>query len=233
MNVGARIREHRDAAGLRQDQLADLCRVSRQTVSNWERNKTLPDIVSLKLMASEFGTTVDALIGDDVPEISRRADAEARHFLALYLASLAIFCLTTVMNLPSQFGGRAFTEPIWDYLRAVLLGAGLAITVPLWRLQKRHHIIYYGELGRYLEKSLALEESRTSTVAHWALRHLPICNGALILLALLAALAINDMLTPPTALLVTAAAAVFIALGVALDRRRQELPGGVPLPPQR
>ena len=40
MNVGARIREHRDAAGLRQDQLADLCRVSRQTVSHWETEGT-------------------------------------------------------------------------------------------------------------------------------------------------------------------------------------------------
>lgn len=233
MDVGTRIREHREAAGLHQDQLADLCRVSRQTVSNWERNKTLPDIVSLKLIASELGTTVDALIGDDAPKISRRADAEARRFLALYLASLTIFCLTTVMNLPSSFGGQAFAGPLWEYLRAVLLGAGLAITIPIWRLLRRHRIIYYGELGRYLDKNLVLDESRASTAARWALRHLPICNGALILLALLAALAINDMLTLPTALLTTAGAAVFVALGMALDKRRQELPGGVPLPPQR
>ncbi|WP_072372126.1 hypothetical protein [Thermophilibacter mediterraneus] len=100
-------------------------------------------------------------------------------------------------------------------------------------LLRRHHIIYYGELGRYLDKNLALDESRASTAARWALRHLPICNGALILLALLAALAINDMLTLPTALLITAGAAVFVALGMALDKRRRELPGGVPLPPQR
>ena len=233
MDVGTRIREHREAAGLHQDQLADLCRVSRQTISNWERNKTLPDIVSLKLIASELGTTVDALIGDDAPKISRRADAEARRFLALYLASLTLFCLTTVMNLPSSFGGQAFTGPLWEYLRAVLLGAGLAITIPIWRLLRRHHIIYYGELGRYLDKNLVLDESRASTAARWALRHPPICNGALILLALLAALAINDMLTLPTALLITAGAAVFVALGMALDKRRRELPGGVPLPPQR
>ncbi|WP_273394776.1 hypothetical protein, partial [Thermophilibacter mediterraneus] len=88
------------------------------------------------------------------------------------------------------------------------------------------------QLGAVL-KNLALDESRASTAARWALRHLPICNGALILLALLAALAINDMLTLPTALLITAGAAVFVALGMALDKRRRELPGGVPLPPQR
>ena len=121
--------------------------------------------MSLKLIASELGTTVDALIGDDAPKISRRADAEARRFLALYLASLTLFCLTTVMDLPSSFGGQAFTGPLWEYLRAVLLGAGLAITIPIWRLLRRHHIIYYGELGRYLDKNLALDESRASTAA--------------------------------------------------------------------
>ena len=41
MNVGQRIREHREAAGLHQDQLAKLCRVSRQTISNWERKEYL------------------------------------------------------------------------------------------------------------------------------------------------------------------------------------------------
>ena len=68
MNVGQRIREHREAAGLLQDDLAKSCYVSRQTISNWERNRTLPDIESLKRIAGTFGTTVDALIGDDAPE---------------------------------------------------------------------------------------------------------------------------------------------------------------------
>ena len=234
MNVGARIREHRDAARLRQDQLADLCRVSRQTVSNWERNKTLPDIVSLKLMASEFGTTVDALIGDDVPEISRRADAEARRFLALYLTSLVLFCLTSMMNAGSSLGAEgAFDGPAWSYLRAVMLGVALAILVPLWRLQKRHKIRYYGELGRYLSTSLILDGSRASRAARSILRHLPVWNGVLIVMACLAGLYASGVLTPPLALFVIAFGAACVALGIYLDKNRQELPGGVPLPPQR
>lgn len=40
MNVGQRIREHREAAGLLQDDLAKSCYVSRQTISNWERKHT-------------------------------------------------------------------------------------------------------------------------------------------------------------------------------------------------
>ena len=233
MNVGARIREHRDAARLRQDQLADLCRVSRQTVSNWERNKTLPDIVSLKLMASEFGTTVDALIGDDVPEISRRADAEARHFLALYVLELCLMLLSTVMSTGSNWGGQAFKGPVWDYLRAVLLGASLVVLVPYLRLLRRHKIVYVGEIGRYLNKSLILKQSRNTRIAQAILRNIQIWNGVLLSLATLAGIAASGVLTPGLAFCIVAVDGVLIALGVALDRRRQELPGGVPLPPQR
>ena len=111
MDVGTRIREHREAAGMRQDQLAELCHVSRQTIRSWERNKTLPDIVSLKVIAHELGTTVDALIGDDAPEIKRRTDAEARRFLTLYLLNLAFMLASDVMNVGSNWGGHAFDAP--------------------------------------------------------------------------------------------------------------------------
>ena len=40
MDVGTRIREHRETAGLRQDQLAEICGVSRQTISSWETEGT-------------------------------------------------------------------------------------------------------------------------------------------------------------------------------------------------
>lgn len=234
MDVGTRIREHREAAGLRQDQLAELCRVSRQTISNWERNKTLPDIESLKLMAHEFGTTIDALVGDDVPEIAHRADAEARRLLTLYLVSLVLFCLSTMMNMGASFGLEGtFAGPAWGYLRAVMLGVALTVLIPLWRLQKRHKITYYGELGRYLSKSLILKESRATRVARSVLRHLPLWNGALIILASLAGLAAGGMLTLPLALLIVAFEASFIVLGIQLDKNRQQLPGGIPLPPQR
>lgn len=35
MDIGSRIREHRAAAGMKQDELAQACFVSRQTIRNW------------------------------------------------------------------------------------------------------------------------------------------------------------------------------------------------------
>lgn len=235
MDVGTRIREHREAAGMHQDQLAELCQVSRQTISNWERNKTLPDIVSLKVIAHELGTTVDALIGDDVPEISRRMDAEARRILTLYLVSLALYCLTAFLKIGSLFGGEAFDTPILQYLMAVTLGAGLATSIPLWRLIRTHKIVYYGELGRYLDKNLVLNESRTARIARSMLKHLQIWNGALITLAALAGLATSGALSPGSAFAILAVCTAAITWGMRRDKERQRWGGSVnpPLPPQR
>ena len=234
MDVGTRIREHREAAGMRQDQLAELCRVSRQTISNWERNKTLPDVVSLKVMAHELGTTVDALIGDDIPEIRRRADAEARRFLTLYLLNLAFMLASGVMNMESNWGGHAFDAPAWGCLRAALLGAWLVVLVPYVRLLRRNKFVYYGEIGRCLDKSLVLEESRATRVSRSMLRHLQVWNGVLATLAVLAGLVAGGVLTPGMAACVVAVCAALVALGVHLDKERLRRGGTVnpPLPPQ-
>ena len=235
MDVGTRIREHREAAGLRQDQLAEICGVSRQTISNWERNKTLPDIESLKVMANELDTTIDALVSDDAPEIKRRVDAEVRRFLALYLLNLVFMLACDVMNMGSNWGSHAFDAPAWDYLRFALLGAWLVTLVPYVRLIRRHRFVYNGEIGRYLEKKLVLEESRATRVARSMLRHIQIWNGVLLTLGVLTGLAAGGVLTPGMAVCIVAVSAALIALGVHLDKERQRNGGPVnpPLPPQR
>ena len=234
MDVGTRIREHREAAGMHQDQLAELCRVSRQTISNWERNKTLPDIVSLKVMAHELGITVDALIGDDAPEIKRRTDTEARRFLILFALNYVFLLFTFMTNFGSDFGG-AFTSPLWIYLRAFVAGAWLVVLIPYCRFIKGHRLRYYQDIDRYLEKNLVLGESSAARVAHAILRHIQIWNGVLVDLAVLTGLAAGGVLTPPLVVLVIAGGAALIALGVHLDKERLRWGGPVnpPLPPQR
>lgn len=234
MDVGTRIREHREAAGLRQDQLAELCRVSRQTISNWERNKTLPDIESLKVMAHELGTTIDALVGDDVPEIRRRTDEEARRFLTLFVLNYGLLLFSFVISFGSDFGG-AFTSPLWMYLRTFASGAWLVLLIPYCRLLKRHKLWFFGDIGRYLEKNLELEESRATRAVRSILRHTQVWNDVLATLAILAGLAVGGVLTPMVAALVIAACAVLTVIGARRDKERQRWGGTVnpPLPPQR
>lgn len=105
--IGARIRERRERAGLTQAQLAEAAFVTRQSVGNWEGGKTLPDVQSLQLVAQALGTTVDGLLGGEVPAMARET-TEARRKLArfmvlyggLYLLHLA--CVLVLMRLVSE-----------------------------------------------------------------------------------------------------------------------------------
>lgn len=59
MKLGKQIKDFRNQFSFSQEELAEKMYVSRQTISNWENDKTYPDINSLVLMSQLFGTTID------------------------------------------------------------------------------------------------------------------------------------------------------------------------------
>ena len=71
MNVGARIKKHREKQNISQDELALKVFVSRQTISNWETNKSYPDIKSLTMLSNIFHVTLDDFIKGDIEEMKR------------------------------------------------------------------------------------------------------------------------------------------------------------------
>lgn len=62
MDIGTKIREARAAAHLTQEQAAEALGVSRQTISNWENNRTYPDIVSVIRMSDLYSVSLDRLL---------------------------------------------------------------------------------------------------------------------------------------------------------------------------
>ena len=70
MNVGARIKKYREKQNILQDELALKVFVSRQTISNWETNKSYPDIKSLTMLSNIFHVTLDDFIKGDIEEMT-------------------------------------------------------------------------------------------------------------------------------------------------------------------
>lgn len=62
MEIGAKIKAARLEAGLTQEQAAETLGVSRQTISNWEHEKTYPDIVSVVKMSDLYDISLDRLL---------------------------------------------------------------------------------------------------------------------------------------------------------------------------
>lgn len=60
--VGACISKERKKASLSQEALAEQLHVTRQTISNWESGKSLPDIETLKALAQALNVPIERLI---------------------------------------------------------------------------------------------------------------------------------------------------------------------------
>lgn len=61
MEIEKRLKDARVKAGLTQEQVAEKVMVSRQTISNWENGKSLPDIISIMNLSDLYQISLDEL----------------------------------------------------------------------------------------------------------------------------------------------------------------------------
>ena len=66
MNLGNNLFKARKKAGLSQEIVAEKLGVSRQTISKWETDETVPDIYQSKKLAKLYKLSLDELIEFDV-----------------------------------------------------------------------------------------------------------------------------------------------------------------------
>lgn len=66
MNLGNSLFQARKKCGLSQEQVAEKLGVSRQTISKWETDETLPDIRQSKRLALLYRLSLDELIDFDM-----------------------------------------------------------------------------------------------------------------------------------------------------------------------
>ena len=76
MTVGKNIFDLRKIKGISQEELADRLLVSRQTVSQWENDQTLPSIDNLLRLKEIFGVSVDKILStDEIKALSINTDS--------------------------------------------------------------------------------------------------------------------------------------------------------------
>jgi transcriptional regulator with XRE-family HTH domain len=81
--VGQRIQHYRKLQGLSQEELGQKLLVSRQTVSLWENDQTLPTIDNLVRLKEIFGVTIDEIL-DNKSEQREETASEQYHFRFSY-----------------------------------------------------------------------------------------------------------------------------------------------------
>ena len=62
MTLGEKLQMLRSHAGMSQEELAERLNVSRQAISKWELNKTVPEVKYIVSISGIFGVTTDCLL---------------------------------------------------------------------------------------------------------------------------------------------------------------------------
>ncbi|OUQ51421.1 helix-turn-helix domain-containing protein [Lachnoclostridium sp. An118] len=65
MEIGKKLKDARLHSGLTQEKVAEELNVSRQTISNWENEKSYPDIISVIGLSNLYSISLDDLLKGD------------------------------------------------------------------------------------------------------------------------------------------------------------------------
>lgn len=78
MNLGETIYKLRTQANLSQEELANQLEVSRQSVSKWETNSSIPDLDKLIKLSEIFGVTIDEMVKTEKREKCEKCENEVK-----------------------------------------------------------------------------------------------------------------------------------------------------------
>ena len=120
MNVSDRIRELRKIKGISQDELAEKLGVSRQAISKWENEQSIPDIDKVISLSDYFDVSTDYLLKGVEPVTSMN-----KKYKNLFLLSFAI--VFALVSCVLSFSANRFRRD--EILMISIAGATVGWTV--------------------------------------------------------------------------------------------------------
>lgn len=148
MNLGQQIKARRSALGLSQDVLAERIYVSRQTISNWENDKSYPDLNSLLRLSEVFQVSLDTLVKGDreaMKETIGQEDRQQFQKMGAVLTLLFLAMLLTPVPLMYVLDWAGFA--LWALLAVVSLYTAHRVK----KLKQAFDVQTYREISAFLE----------------------------------------------------------------------------------
>lgn len=151
MELGKQIKKHRVTAQLSQEELAERIYVSRQTISNWENDKSYPDVNSLVLLSETFQVSLDNLIKGDIDimkeVIQREEVVKMKHYGAVY----TILLTATVVSAVPLF----MWLDTWAFIPwGIILAAAMFFAFKVEKVKKDNDVQTYREIVAFSEGKL-------------------------------------------------------------------------------
>ncbi len=127
MTIGDRLLKLRKERNLSQEDLANELDVSRQTISKWETNQSVPDFDKIVPLCNYFGITTDELLTGN----KNLLESNAQSIKSNYARNIAIAVMLYIISVVAIIiCGAGFEKPITGvsiFFTLIAIATGLLI----------------------------------------------------------------------------------------------------------
>ena len=148
MELGKQIKKYRIEKEYSQEELANKIYVTRQSISNWENDKTYPDVNSLVLLSEIFQVSIDELIKGDLnkmKETIKKEEILKFNQYGMIFSVLLIVSIVSILPLTMLFGYYGLIP--WILIYSVTMFYAFKVE----KLKKQHDIQTYKEIVAFTE----------------------------------------------------------------------------------
>ena len=151
MELGKQIKKHRQEVQLSQEKLADRVYVSRQTISNWENDKSYPDVNSLVLLSEIFQISLDNLIKGDIEVMKDVIQKEEIVKMNRYGKIYTIMLIVTVVSAVPLFMWLG----VWAFIPwGIIWAISMYFAFKVEKVKKDNDVQTYKEIVAFSEGKL-------------------------------------------------------------------------------
>lgn len=151
MELGKQIKKHRQEVQLSQEKLADRVYVSRQTISNWENDKSYPDVNSLVLLSEIFQISLDNLIKGDIEVMKDVIQKEEIVKMNRYGKIYTIMLIVTAISAVPLFMWLG----VWAFIPwGIIWALSMYFAVQVEKVKKDNDVQTYKEIVAFSEGKL-------------------------------------------------------------------------------
>lgn len=151
MELGKQIKMHRQEAHLSQEEVANRVYVSRQTISNWENDKSYPDVNSLVLLSEIFQISLDKLIKGDIEVMKDVIQKEEIEKMNRYGKSYTIMLIATAVSAVPLFMWLG----VWAFIPwGIIWAISMYFAFKVEKVKKDNDVQTYKEIVAFSEGKL-------------------------------------------------------------------------------
>lgn len=158
MDIGLKIKKLREQQKISQEELALKIFVSRQTISNWETNKSCPDVKSLITLSDIFNVSLDNFIKDDIKEMREVVEkATIKNFNVISV----VFLIELIVVAASAYPLFSIKGNIGIIIWLCLFAITLCTASKIEKFKKSYDIQTYKEILAFIDgKQLTHDETQ-------------------------------------------------------------------------